>query len=459
MNEPAKADRYPRQTFYIVGNEAAERFSFYGMTSILFIYMSQDLGFGDALATARYHFFTAAVYYMPLLGGFLADRFFGRYRIILWVSFLYLAGHATLAAWDGPWGLLAGCALIAVGAGGIKPCVSAFVGDQFTKEQQGLLERAYGWFYFAINVGALIGQPLIPFLKDLYKPDKSGHAPLTQHQAVQLAFGVPGIAMALALLIYVAGRHLYVKAPPTGPNPNGFLRVLFGSRFDLKAAEQKFPLEVVNGVRAALRVAAVFVPCIVFWSLFYQYGSSWVGQAEAMDRSFPGFDNPIPSSSISTLNGLFVLMLIPIMNRLYTALEKRGRNVTPLRKMAIGMFITPFAFVAAAIIQIWIGKGYHPHVSWQIIQYFLISLGEVLVSVTALEFAYTQAPPSMKSVIMGLWFVTIGTGTLLTGVIAELNVFSGATFYWFFTGLQLVAAVAFTAVAAWYKPALKETMV
>jgi len=127
--------------------------------------------------------------------------------------------------------------------------------------------------------------------------------------------------------------------------------------------------------------------------------------------------------------------------------------------MAIGMFITPFAFVAAAIIQIWIGKGYHPHVSWQIIQYFLISLGEVLVSVTALEFAYTQAPPSMKSVIMGLWFVTIGTGTLLTGVIAELNVFSGATFYWFFTGLQLVAAVAFTAVAAWYKPALKETMV
>src|SRR6185295_6227173 len=231
MNEPAKPGRYPRQTFFIVGNEAAERFSFYGMTSILFIYMSKDLGFGDGVATARYHFFTAAVYYMPLLGGFLADRFFGRYRIILWVSFLYLAGHATLAVWDGPWGLLAGCALIALGAGGIKPCVSAFVGDQFTKDQKSLLERAYGWFYFAINVGALIGQPLIPFLKDLSELDKAGHASLTRHQATQLAFGVPGLAMALALIIYVAGRNLYVKAPPTGRNPNGFLRVLFGSGF------------------------------------------------------------------------------------------------------------------------------------------------------------------------------------------------------------------------------------
>src|SRR6185295_3786534 len=162
MNEPAARQRFPRQIFYIVGNEAAERFSFYGMTSILTVYMVKFLKFGDSVAEARYHYFTSAVYFMPLVGGFLADRFFGRFRIILWVSFLYLAGHATLAVWPGPEGLFAGCALIALGAGGIKPCVSAFVGDQFSKEQEHLLERAYGWFYFSINVGSIVGQFLIP---------------------------------------------------------------------------------------------------------------------------------------------------------------------------------------------------------------------------------------------------------------------------------------------------------
>ena len=106
-----------------------------------------------------------------------------------------------------------------------------------------------------------------------------------------------------------------------------------------------------------------------------------------------------------------------------------------------------------------IKSGATPHVAWQAIQYFLLSLGEVLVSVTALEFAYTQAPRTLKTTILSLWFVTSGTGSLLTGVIAEVNVFSGPTFYWFFTGLQLVAAAVFTAGAVWYKPALQETSI
>ncbi|HVE85815.1 MAG TPA: MFS transporter, partial [Myxococcales bacterium] len=380
-----------------------------------------------------------------------ADRFFGRYRIILWVSFLYLAGHATLAAWEGSWGLLAGCALIALGAGGIKPCVSAFVGDQFNKQQEHLLERAYGWFYFAINAGSIGGQLLIPKLlgsKPGVPPDAMGPA---------WAFGVPGLAMAVALLIYIAGRRLYVKAPATGPNPNSFMSVLFGSGFDLQAAEKKFPPDAVNGVRATLRVALVFLPCIGFWSLFYQYGSSWVLQAEKMDL----VTGPVKfeSSQLSFLNGLFVLLLIPVMNQVYAALERRGRKVTPLRKMATGMFITPLSFVAAALVQVWIESGATPHVLWQIPQYFFLSVGEVLVSVTALEFAYTQAPPSMKSTIMSLWFVVIGSGSLLTGVVASANRFTGASFYWFFTGLQVVAAVIFTLVAVWYRPALAETSV
>jgi len=436
-------DRYPRQIFYIVGNEAAERFSFYGMTSILTIYMAKYLHLPDATAVARYHNFTAAVYVMPLLGAYLADRFVGRYRIILWVSFLYLAGHATLAVWDGPWGLFAGCAMIALGAGGIKPCVSAFVGDQFSKDQQHMLERAYGWFYFAINAGSIGGQFLIPKLLAWYGP--------------AVAFGVPGLAMALALLIYILGRKLYVKPPPAGRNPDSFGNVVFGSQFSLARAEKRHPPEAVNAVRAVLRIALVFLPCVAFWSLFYQYGSSWVLQADKMDLRVGPWT--FEASQISTLNALFVLLLIPIMNFTYATLERRGVKVTPLRKMTLGMYITVLAFVSAALVETWIAAGSRPHALWQTFQYFFVSLGEVLVSITALEFAYTQAPPSMKSTIMSLWFLAIAAGSQVTGLVAELERFSGPTFYWFFTGLQVVAAIAFTAIAVWYKPALQETSV
>jgi len=127
--------------------------------------------------------------------------------------------------------------------------------------------------------------------------------------------------------------------------------------------------------------------------------------------------------------------------------------------MTLGMYITVLAFVSAALVETWIAAGSRPHALWQTFQYFFVSLGEVLVSITALEFAYTQAPPSMKSTIMSLWFLAIAAGSQVTGLVAELERFSGPTFYWFFTGLQVVAAIAFTAIAVWYKPALQETSV
>jgi proton-dependent oligopeptide transporter, POT family len=196
---------------------------------------------------------------------------------------------------------------------------------------------------------------------------------------------------------------------------------------------------------------------VAFWSLFYQYGSSWVLQADKMGLQVGPWT--LEASQISTLNALFVLLLIPIVNRIYATLEKRGVKVTPLRKMTLGMYITALAFVAAALVETSIAAGGHPHALWQSFQYFFVSLGEVLVSITALEFAYTQAPPSMKSTVMSLWYVTIAAGSFVTGFVAALQRFSGPTYYWFFTGLQLVAAVIFTAIAIWYRPALTETSV
>jgi POT family proton-dependent oligopeptide transporter len=267
--------------------------------------------------------------------------------------------------------------------------------------------------------------------------------------------------MAIALVIFWMGRRRYVNAPPTGPNPHGFFRVVSyavsklgtgrAGEGWLDVAKARFPHDAVAGTKAVFRIVAVFAPVAAFWSLFFQYGSSWVLQAERMDRQVLGLT--VLSSQVSTLNALFVLGLIPVFaGVVYPALERRGVRVTALGKMAVGMYVTVLSFLCAAGIQLALDAGGRPNVAWQALQYLFLSAGEVLVSVTALEFAYTQAPRSMKSAIMSLWYVTIAGGSLLTAWVAALNRFHGAAYYFFFAALMLAAAIVFGWVARRYRP-------
>ena len=204
LTAPLKTNRMPPGIGYIVGNEAAERFSYYGMNSILVIFMTKYMvdaqgrpdHMTDAQADAWYHTFVSFVYGLPLLGALLADALFGKYRVIFWLSIVYCFGHLTLAFYDTRLGLLIGCSLIALGAGGIKPCVSANVGDQFGASNQHLLPRVFSWFYFSINLGSAASTIVIPeFL------DRVGS---------RLAFGVPGIAMFIATVVFWWGRKRFV---------------------------------------------------------------------------------------------------------------------------------------------------------------------------------------------------------------------------------------------------------
>src|SRR5207245_682225 len=136
-----EGSRLPRAVKYIIGNEACERFSFYGMSTILVPYMQQFLGWGHNTAESIYHYFVAAAYAMTVVGGWISDRFLGRYRTILWLSYGYVLGHAVLAAGDLGFrvpALFIGLTLIVIGQSGIKPNLSAFVGDQFRQEQRNL---------------------------------------------------------------------------------------------------------------------------------------------------------------------------------------------------------------------------------------------------------------------------------------------------------------------------------
>ncbi|MBY0385606.1 MFS transporter, partial [bacterium] len=181
MAKSASAGRFPPQIKYIVGNEGCERYSYYGMRSILVPFMTAatittvghyaGLGFTNEHATEVMHLFMAVCYLLPLLGAYIADRFWGRYKTILYLSLFYCVGHATLSIFEKyEYGLYAGLALIALGSGGIKPCISAFVGDQFNSDQKDLLSKVYGLFYWMINFGSFFSTIITPWTLDVYGP-------------------------------------------------------------------------------------------------------------------------------------------------------------------------------------------------------------------------------------------------------------------------------------------------
>ena len=442
---PRAAERFPPQVKYILGNEACERFSLYGMRAILVTYMTGVLHLSDADAEWVHHLFIAGVYFMPLIGGWLADRYFGRYGVILWLSFGYVAGLACIALFASTAGLYLGLALIAIGSGAIKPNVSTFIGDQFGPGRESLMEKAYFAFYWAINIGSINGQFFIPKIRTWF--------------GWQAAFAVPAVAMTLALVIFVLGRRHYIRPAPSGPVRESFGKVLLyglsriGSRRPghglLDGARDRFSPAAIEAAHTVLGILAVFLPCTAFWMCFDQYSSSWVLQAQKMDLDLFGI--ALDAEQFGTLDALLILIMVPAAAVGFGALEKRGKGVSRLGRMTVGMFISVLSFASAALVQHAIDAGGRPNILWQFWQYLFLAAGETLVSVTALEFAYSQAPKSMKSTIMSLWFLTISLGNIFTGIVAKASPFEGAGFFWFFSGLTLAAAILFAVIAKRYR--------
>ncbi|MEY5018937.1 MAG: hypothetical protein RLZ22_25 [Verrucomicrobiota bacterium] len=384
---PADVEGMPPGIAHIIGNEAAERFSFYGMKAVLAVFMVQYLhhmGNGgapisEAEATEKVHLFNGAVYLMPLLGALLADVWVGKYRTIISLSLVYCAGHAALAAMgligDPYQWLMLGLGLIALGSGGIKPCVSAHVGDQFGSSNAHLLPRVFNWFYFSINIGAFVSMLLTPWLLEWHGP--------------HWAFGVPGVLMALATWVFWAGRKRFAHVPAAGM---GFVREVFKG----------------GGLKVLLKLMPMYVFVAIFWALFDQTGSTWIFQSQDMDRNFLGFEW-LPSQ-VQALNSVFVLLFIPLFSHgLYPAID-RVWKLSPLRKVGLGLFIMTLSFALVAEIQQWIDAGGRPNISWQILAFALLTAAEVMVSIVALEFAYTQAPRTMKSVMMCFYLGAVAMG-------------------------------------------------
>src|SRR4051812_19923006 len=220
-NQPLQAaGRMPRQIPFIIANEGCERFSFYGMRNILTVFLMTSLllSIPEAMrkdeAKEIFHTFVIGVYFFPLLGGWVAHRWFGKYHTILWLSLVYCAGHACLAFFESNLhGFYLGLFLIALGSGGIKPLVSAFVGDQFDKSNRSLAQKVFEAFYWIINLGSFFASLFMPLILK-----KFGGA---------VAFGIPGVFMFIATVIFWSARRSYVHVKPAAhEDPNSFLKVV-----------------------------------------------------------------------------------------------------------------------------------------------------------------------------------------------------------------------------------------
>ena len=393
-NVPLKTSEMPPGIPYIIGNEAAERFSFYGMKAALAVFLANYLGvlggnnLSEAQATTYVSWFNTAVYLTPLLGAVVADAFFGKYRTIVSLSLVYCLGHLCLA-FMGVGGvvqlwLLAGLGLISLGAGGIKPCVSAHVGDQFGEKNRHLITKIFNVFYFSINFGAVLSNLLIPWVLKWYGP--------------HWAFGIPGVLMGVATVFFWMGRREFAHIPATGLD---FVKEMF-SKEGLSVIGKLLPLVLFVGM---------------FWCLFDQTGSRLVFQAERMDRDIFGLE--VLPSQIQAANPFLILVLIPLFTFVIYPLVERKIKLTPLRKIGTGLAGMAIAFVVVSLSQEAIDRGETPHVGWQLLAYVVLTSAEVMVSIVALEFFYTQAPHKMKSMMMAIFLASVSMGNAFTALVND----------------------------------------
>uniref|UniRef100_A0A671XJL8 Solute carrier family 15 member 1 n=1 Tax=Sparus aurata TaxID=8175 RepID=A0A671XJL8_SPAAU len=556
---------YPISIFFIVVNEFCERFSYYGMRAVLVLYFKYFLRWDNDLATSIYHTFVALCYLTPILGAIIADSWLGKFKTIIYLSIVYAIGQVTMAVSaihditdkdrDGtPDNMtfhvamsMVGLFLIALGTGGIKPCVSAFGGDQFSEHQEKQRRTFFSVFYLCINGGSLLSTIITPILR----AQECGI--YTQEKCYSLAFGVPAALMVVALVVFIVGSGMYYKAEPQGNimldvcKCIGFAisnRVRHrGKQYPKRKhwmdwAEDRYDKLLIAQIKMVLKVLFLYIPLPMFWTLFDQKGSRWTLQATTMDGNFGAL--VIQPDQMQTVNPILILTLVPIMDSLIYPLIQKCVNFTPLRRMTVGMLMAAIAFVCAGLVQIEIdvsrkkfvnGMGmalnvstpgvyvglidssyysnyslvnngkiiftiwsdtqacnysrefgfgssytfYIPgnlvvgpncqnditatedikpntaHMALQIPQYFFITAGEVMFSVTGLEFSYSQAPNNMKAVLQAGWLLTVAIGNFIVLIVAEVaKIPEQWAEYILFASLLIVVCVIFSIMAHFY---------
>uniref|UniRef100_A0A8C3PNU0 Solute carrier family 15 member 1 n=1 Tax=Calidris pygmaea TaxID=425635 RepID=A0A8C3PNU0_9CHAR len=377
---------YPLSIFFIIINEFCERFSYYGMRAVLVLYFKYFLQWDDNLSTAIYHTFVALCYLTPILGALIADSWLGKFKTIVSLSIVYTIGQAIMSVSsindltdqnrDGsPDNIpvhialsMIGLILIALGTGGIKPCVSAFGGDQFEEDQDKQRSRFFSIFYLSINAGSLLSTIITPILR---AQECGIHS---KQRCYPLAFGVPAALMAISLVVFIVGSRMYKKVKPQGNimvQVSKCIGFAIKNRFRHRSKEfpkrehwldwasEKYDKRLIAQTKMVLKVLFLYIPLPMFWALFDQQGSRWTLQATTMDGNFVGYFLFffLYVHLQQTVNPILIIIMVPVVDAvIYPLIKKCKINFTPLRKITVGMFLASLAFVAAALVQVQIDK-------------------------------------------------------------------------------------------------------
>lgn len=362
---------------------------------------------------------------------------------------------------------------IVIGSGGIKSNQNVFGGNQFTLPGDGnLLNSYFSMQYFILKCGLLSGQILVPiFRKDVQC--------FGMDDCYPLAFTVPSILMLLSFLILLAGKSVCIHEPP---NENMFLRVCrcILVRNNVKSltshltiflqngmkqkvaqrnvtkkdhwldyAEEKYGAKLVMETKMVLNVLTLFLPLPIFWALLAQVNSRWVFQATKMNGDIGSYT--IQPDQMGMVTSIFIIVLIPIFDQLvYPVLAKVGIK-SPLHKITCGFICSSLAFVVAAIVE-WNIEDNYINILWLLPQYFIIAMAEVLLWIAVLNFIFTQAPDSMKSVLTAFVYSTVAGGSLIVIIISGANFFNSQFIeYLFYIGLMIFNTFFFLMLSKRYK--------
>ncbi|CAK7346295.1 unnamed protein product [Dovyalis caffra] len=475
-----------KATPFIIVNEVAERLAFFATSVNMVAYLVTEMHQSIPKAATHVTDWIGAAYVLTLLGAFCADAYLGRFKTIIIFSCIYTVGMTLMTvsasidslrppqckvrpcpeATDGQTGFLyVALALIALGTGGIKPCVSSFGADQFDEADEKEVPKKYAffdWFFFAINMGAILGLTVFVYIQ--------------QQKGWIWGFGLPTAAMAFSIIILVAGIRYYRFQKPMGSPFTRFAQVMVASvrnhlngvqvrhqtelyevntkESDIKGAQKLShtiqygfldkaavvtdpdadtsdrwrvcTVTQVEEFKSFIRILPVWASTIAFSVIYAQLSTFFISQATIMDRKL-GSNFTIPAGSVPIFCTLNALILVPIYEKVIVPVLRKHtgltRGITSLQRIGVGLFLSIFSLVSAALVEKKRRDSPNPSAMslfWLFPQIFLLGSAEVFIYVGQLEFFYDEATDGARSISSAVFLSEVGIGSWLSTALVTI---------------------------------------
>ncbi|KAG5666634.1 hypothetical protein PVAND_014650 [Polypedilum vanderplanki] len=467
VNQTNKARVMPKPVPFIIIYAFCERFCSIGIAAILVIFLNTKIGLSEDKSVAVLHYYYFAAYFFGIFGAIIADTFLGRFKTLFYgmsllgglgnvllvigtVAFLsYLMNSFTTIA----------LILISFGAGCLEPNLPAYSGDQYRLplEEKGF-SLCIGLLFVMHNAARVLAMIIGPIVRSKTKC-------FGDDDCYPAVFGIFVVAKVCAILsILIGKRHAVIITP----KDNMLVKVCGCIWFALKRkisgprqankshwldySVERYGAQIVSDTKRVVHVIALMPPLIIVATLYFQQVSRWVFQSRQMDGTLGNYQ--IKPDQVPLVNAISVVIFVPLCEYVFNPLLSKFGIKSNLHRVILGGFLSASAFIVAALVQFKVENSEPKslHMVWQVPQHMILALGEVLVYVQILQFAYTQAPAQMKSVLQAFFSMIIGGGNLIVALIASNKFFDSMAYeYLMFAGIVYAAMIVFTILALRYK--------